>query len=247
MVRKVLRVVRREGTPGIRKRARLAALSVVRPAVVTSDYGVRLTANWKDKTFRLYVRGSYGTYMSDFLAGLEDPFVFLDVGANQGLYSILAAKNPSCTQVPAIEPIDEVAALLRANLSLNDCRGVSVAEAAISNRSGSAQVSLDPSHSGTTSLRSEAPTGPAIRSKMIKCISRIELDDMVGTTDDRIVVKIDVEGFEATVLAELASCSFFSKVTDVFCEVDERWVGYEALVQCLGSGPVTALVFQRLS
>lgn len=155
------------------------------------------------------------------------------MGANQGLYSILAAKNASCIQVHAFEPIDEVAARLRANLSLNESRSVSVTEAAISDRSGSAQVGLDPSHSGTTSLREVAATGHNTRSKTIRCISRIELEDMVEATGDRIVVKIDVEGFEETVLAELASCSFFSQVTDVFCEVDEKWVQYETLVQLL--------------
>jgi hypothetical protein len=65
----------------------------IRPSVVTSRYGVKLQGNWEDLTFLFCVQGAYGYYLSELLRTAQDAFVFIDIGANQGLYSILASKN----------------------------------------------------------------------------------------------------------------------------------------------------------
>ena len=60
---------------------------------VASYYNVKLTPIWDDQTFKFCYRGDYGNFLSDYLNNLNENFVFVDVGANQGLYSIIAGKN----------------------------------------------------------------------------------------------------------------------------------------------------------
>jgi predicted RNA methylase len=45
-----------------------------------------------------------GTFLADEIELITIPTVFLDIGANIGLFSILAAKNEEITKVYAIEP-----------------------------------------------------------------------------------------------------------------------------------------------
>src|SRR3546814_8757450 len=83
----------------------LAALPLPRAQdVVTSRYGVKLRANWRDRTFQYCRAATYGRDLSGFLAAQDSPFAFVDIGANQGLYSLLAARNPPCARVIAFEP-----------------------------------------------------------------------------------------------------------------------------------------------
>src|SRR3546814_19160807 len=82
----------------------LAALPLPRAQdVVTSRYGVKLRANWRDRTFQYCRAATYGRDLSGFLAAQDSPFAFVDIGANQGLYSLLAARNPQCARVIAFE------------------------------------------------------------------------------------------------------------------------------------------------
>jgi FkbM family methyltransferase len=66
------------------------------------------------------------------IAGLRDS-LFLDVGANIGKYSVLAAKNGN--RVIAVEPSPYVAYYLHHNLELNNCNDVQVILAAAWNKS----------------------------------------------------------------------------------------------------------------
>ena len=55
--------------------------------VIKSKYGVLLSMNYGDRTFEFYVAGSYGYFYWDRLTNIQSEFLFLDIGANQGLYT----------------------------------------------------------------------------------------------------------------------------------------------------------------
>ncbi|MDG1010557.1 MAG: hypothetical protein P8O69_11345, partial [Amylibacter sp.] len=74
---------------------------------VHTRYGVKCVADFDDATFRTYFFGGYGFFYSNFLKSYASNFIFIDVGANKGLYSIIAAKNPNCEKVISFEPILE--------------------------------------------------------------------------------------------------------------------------------------------
>ena len=61
---------------------------------VKSYYGVYFKKNWLDRTFRFYINGDYGSFFSSYLKELSfGNWCFIDIGANQGLYSIIASQN----------------------------------------------------------------------------------------------------------------------------------------------------------
>src|SRR3546814_14634080 len=98
----------------------LAALPLPRAQdVVTSRYGVKLRANWRDRTFQYCRAATYGRDLSGFLAAQDSPFAFVDIGANQGLYSLLAAGKPQCASVLAFEPVAATFAVLGDNIQPN--------------------------------------------------------------------------------------------------------------------------------
>ena len=114
--------------------------------------------------------------------------VFVDVGANFGWHTILAAKNGNT--VYAIEPGPAVLPYLRANVDLNQCSDVHIFSVAAWDRDG--DVSFAQKH-GTVHGKTSDPTpGSAL-------VRGMRLDNILaGVVPD--IVKIDVEGSELRVL-----------------------------------------------
>lgn len=198
---------------------------------VTSRYGVRMRANWQDRTFRYCYYATYGRALSDYLAAQDRAFVFVDIGANQGLFSLLAAQNPQCAAAIAFEPVAATFALLRDNIALNGLEAaVRPVHAAVSLQSGNARIATDRAHSGTASLRGAAPAdGEDIR---ILGISGVDtLIDGKGP----LIVKIDVEGHEEAVIEALMASAHLGRIAAIFYEVDERWTDAAAIARRLDS------------
>ena len=70
---------------------------------VRSKYDILMYADYSDATFKFYYFASYGFFYSNYLKNYSSKFSFIDVGANKGLYSILAAKNSNCEKVYSFE------------------------------------------------------------------------------------------------------------------------------------------------
>lgn len=193
---------------------------------VTSRYGVRMRANWADRTFRYCYHATYGRALSDYLAAEDQPFVFVDIGANQGLYSLLAARNRHCAAAIAFEPVAATFALLGDNIALNgfDTK-IRPVRAAVSLHSGIARIATDSAHSGTASLRGGEPReGEAISILGIAGVDTL----LEGTLP--MIVKIDVEGHEETVIEALMASAHRGRIAAIFYEVDERWIDAAAIV-----------------
>ena len=60
-----------------------------------------------DRTFELCV-GGYGPFVADAIASQDRRFTLLDIGANLGLFSLLAARHPQCDRVIAVEPLPHI-------------------------------------------------------------------------------------------------------------------------------------------
>lgn len=202
----------------------LAALPLPRSEpVVTSRYGVRMRANWSDRTFQYCCYATYGRALSGFIAAQHRPFAFVDIGANQGLYSLLAAHNPHCVRAVAFEPVAATFALLLDNIALNggDTK-IRPVHAAVSRHSGTARIATDSAHSGIASLRDKAPEGEDIR------ILGIAGVDTLLDGEEPMIVKIDVEGHEETVVEALLASGHRHRISAIFYEVDARWTDADA-------------------
>lgn len=191
--------------------------------IVNSRYGVKLYSDFKDATFRFYYLSSYGFYYSKFLNNFPDPFIFIDVGANKGLYSILAAKNLNCKKVISFEPVPLTYEFLKKNAELNNViNKCQLHNLAISEKSEDTEISFDSEHSGVSSLTSQFKS---VRQNYIKIstINYERLEDLFPSKSFNYILKVDVEGFERTVLNEIFKCNFSEYINNVYYEVDESW------------------------
>lgn len=123
-----------------------------------------------------------------------------DIGANHGLYSVLASKRIGRDgRVYAFEPSTRERARLLRNLKINGCKNVQVIEVAIGQESGGAILHVvEGTEVGCNSLRVPDVAQPTVQVKV-----RIQtLDDFltqaVVTKID--FMKLDVEGAELSVL-----------------------------------------------
>lgn len=218
----------------------MAAIQGPRPdRFIATGYGVRMRANWRDRTFQYAWAGSYGRALADLLERRDRPFLFLDVGANQGLYSLIAARNPDCRHAIALEPVAATFALLEANIAANqaDAR-IHAIRAALSDRAGESAIRTHPNHSGAATLRIDHRF--ADQTEMVSLIrSDALMPHLPG--DLPIVAKIDVEGHEETVIGELIASPFAARIDTILYEVDERWTDPARLGHTLGRAGFTTV------
>jgi FkbM family methyltransferase len=143
---------------------------------------------------------------------------FLDVGANVGFFSLLAARlvGPS-GMVYAIEPVPANAERIRLNSRRNRFPNVSVIEAAAAAGDGVTTLLLAAHPGGAVIASAGAPPDPAGSLD----VTTVTIDSLVasGRTRPPAVVKIDVEGAELDVLAGMATTLQDVRPV-VLCEVD---------------------------
>ncbi|WP_421699640.1 FkbM family methyltransferase [Ancylobacter sp.] len=195
--------------------------------IVRSFYGVFLTENSNDVTFRFCVDGAYGKFYSNYLQKIDCPFIFIDIGANQGLYFLIAAQNPYCERAISLEPVNETFGFLTANIRANGLAGMIVAlNCGLSSEKARVNIRLKPGHSGAASLHNTFAGTEAVEEIQISTAAVLEPYLVPGLP---LVVKIDTEGHEHVVIAELARSRFADRVMSVFYEVDVAWADPENL------------------
>lgn len=208
---------------------------------VRTRYGVIMQANWSDATFRMCYAGSYGTALADLISLRRRDFLFLDIGANQGLYSLLAARNPCCRQAYAFEPVPGTFAILRDNISANGASvRITAVDAAISAEAGEATITLRPAHSGSASLNNVTLIHGGTE-ETIRTIDISDVDSLLPSGGE-ILVKIDVEGHEAVVIDQLLSSRNLQRISAIFYEVDEDWNDPATLESMLRTGGFSKFV-----
>lgn len=147
----------------------------------------------------LYGRAFEARSLSNVSAFLREGDVFLDIGANVGLYSLLAASRHA--RVLAVEPNPSICAELLENIHLNACGDrVKVANVA----AGDAQ---DIIHIGIPEQRNRGMSREVDPSRVsgAVCVATMRIAAVcraLGMTDIRLV-KIDVEGAELHALRGL--------------------------------------------
>jgi FkbM family methyltransferase len=204
-----------------------------------SAYGVRLWQRWDDRTFVYCHAGIYGRFLSGEIDRQTAPFAFVDVGANQGLYSLIAARNPQCRQVIAFEPVAATYAALVDNLAINaGTDTVTALQLGISATADEVEITIPAGHSGMASLRGAAPAGSTIET--IRTVSAKELDDLLAGTLP-LVIKVDVEGHEITVIEQLLSCAHAGRIACLFYEIDTRWSDAATIEQMVRAAGFTAI------
>lgn len=183
-------------------------------------YGVYMRPRWADATFHFCALGRYGTVLSDYLDSQAEPFTFIDIGANQGLYSLIAARNPACQQVHAFEPVRTTYQYLLDNILLNQAGNIIPHNVAITARNGKLAIGIKRGHSGAATLRDN--TSPIYSREEIQTVNAGPLAGLLKSAAPYII-KIDVEGHEQTVLEQLSLAGILARTRTLFYEVNEKW------------------------
>ncbi len=151
----------------------------------------------------IYVRGVFEPLETRWICGFLKPgMVFFDVGANLGVFSLLAAKRVGPTgRVHCFEPSPAMAEELRANVALNEFTNIEIHPVAVAD---SATVARFPRYEpgreayGTLAAR----VWPGTRIVGHDLVQVITLDEYVAARDIQRVdlLKMDIEGAELLAL-----------------------------------------------
>ena len=157
-----------------------------------------------DLSFPLFTLGQFEPNICAALAPMIKPGeTFIDVGANEGLYTLLAAARVGKSgKVIAIEPSPRELNRLRANIARNSFKSrVAVIDQALSNEAGWAEFAVaNEAHSGQNAFLDIVARNIAINE--VRPTPLLTLDMIAARLGSRIVdfVKIDVEGAELEVI-----------------------------------------------
>lgn len=170
--------------------------------------GYQFDCSLRDMLAReVFFAGCFATQEIAFLRGVLKPGMnFVDVGANWGLFSMVAAflVGPS-GMVAAMEPDPRIFGKLKANLERNHLRQVRIFEVAIADRDSNLLLAAH-DHSGTNWGISRLIEGGAADEITFNVPSR-RLDPLLDEAGFQTVdlLKIDVEGAEDMVLQGMAA------------------------------------------
>ena len=230
MLRKIFRILNEEGVKGLYQRLRIRFLYIIKPNITKSAYGVKLHSKWGDATFNLCLSGTYGYFFSDFLNNIEKPYSFLDIGANQGIYSLVASKNKNIKKIYSFEPVPYNFKSLKNNIKLNNSKKINVIKAAISSRNKNKYISFNKFHTGTSSLDLKKNNKTKVIN--IKTINFKYLNKLIKL-DYKLIIKIDVEGHELIVLKQILKSKLIRKVEYIFVEINFKKNNYKEIKRSL--------------
>lgn len=175
-------------------------LLVRRPRTVNfwNALRVRVYPDWPYSWNAIYLGLIEYDDMMFTLRYLRPGDVFIDVGANIGFYSLLAASANADAPVVAIEPYPVASARLRENAGLNSFRNIRVREAAAGAQKGTAMLTTDRVDANRIRTADD-DSEPAIEVPVVTLDG--ELSELGIDPASVAMVKIDAEGFEGVVLS----------------------------------------------
>jgi FkbM family methyltransferase len=175
--------------------------------------------------------------------------LFVDVGANVGTYTVIGA-GACKTRVVAFEPVPATATHLGMNVRLNDLVSrVEIRQQAAGARSGTVLVSIDrdttnrviePAHAVSDSTGAE--------------VSVVRLDDLMLTPSEppgRILMKIDVEGYEVDVLCGAVELLADPRLLAVIIEINGSGAAFgnsdEQILEFLATGGLFEVTYDPIA
>lgn len=125
---------------------------------------------------------------------LREDDLFVDVGANIGVYTILSSAHCKSKSI-SIEPIPNTIGILKSNIKLNNIENlVTIKPFGISEKPG--KMLFTNSHDSINHVKSDTD----VKNESYIKIKTNSLDEIIGNNSP-IMLKIDVEGFEKEVVS----------------------------------------------
>ena len=167
----------------------------------------------------IYVTGTWEPATAAALtARLKPGDVFIDIGANVGYFSLLAAQIVGTEgRVLAFEPNPEVFERLRRNADLNTATCIQMYRLGIGAQAGTARFFIDPSgNTGASSLAGQTRDGNNLDIQLDTLDNISQLENLTRVA----MLKIDIEGAELQALQGARNVLHIHR-PDIICEVSE--------------------------
>ena len=189
------------------------------PRIARLRSGSRMLVDVRDYAHRhILLNGTYEDDLSALFARLARPgWTVLDVGANAGYFSLLAADlGGSASRIVAFEPQRPLAALMRRTLALQPDAPIELVEAACGDHDGVARLASpdDPRNTGLATLAAGRSSDEGIEVELVRLDRFCAAHDLLPD-----LVKIDVEGAEQRVLCGMDELLSRGVPRCVVCEV----------------------------
>ncbi len=166
--------------------------------LLRSRYGVLLRSDAKDLTNMFSLLGEYDDVF-EVVTGLRPGMAFIDIGANAGVFSMVAGQRVGEDGlVIAFEPSAAAFRKLIENAAANGLRNFAPFMAAVGTSTGIKRLKTDEHHTGAAYLDQDGNTQVVqLDGSMLAGL----LAKLIG--DRRIMIKIDVEGAEFDVIQSI--------------------------------------------
>lgn len=165
---------------------------------VTEYFGARFIVRWADMVAReIALKNFEHVQLDHFIRACVrlKPDVFIDIGANLGLYSCILLRRELVPHAILFEPDRHTASFLRANLEINnvldkaDCR-----DAAVGSKPGRLRLIPGPETNRGMSRIVESEFAKGYEVEMIR------FDDVFAFSGQTLAIKLDIEGYELNAL-----------------------------------------------
>jgi len=196
-----------------------------------TNYGFSIYSNLKDRILKLDVNPEWEEMESSFiLHNLKDGDVFIDVGANIGYFSMLAAQQKAAI-VLAIEPIPKTYEMLNMNIEHNMFANVIQSlNVALGSKSYTAKFTcaLGPKNHAEYEANNIHSNLPTIDVEVVTLESLVRSRNEINKID---FIKVDIEGCEYDfLLGAKESIEIFKPM--IMMEIEEaRLAKYNATAQ----------------
>ena len=191
-----------------------------------SNYGVWMLNNDFDKTFKLSIMG-YRNNLEKILSSINEPTIFLDIGANQGVFSLVAAMNENFIEIHAFEPNLKLIPYLESNFYINKVNSFIIHNVAIGPESTTISFFVPENHSGNGRIDSKTSNMKVV------CVNRDYFNKIFTKTNQFYFIKIDVEGSESNVLDELFNSNIKYFIKYIFIEINTKFSKEDQLIAIL--------------
>lgn len=181
---------------------------------VATKAGTFFLPNLKDMiSIDLFINGYYEKGLVDMLnRNIPANGVFIDVGANIGSISIPLSRMRPDISIIAVEASPWIFDVLKRNVKLNSNGNIRIANYAVYNESGKTLAMYAPKELfGKGSLK-------AVYTKDAEMVETITIDDIKKKFNLSAInyIKVDVEGFEASVFSGMTELSMADKPKIIF-------------------------------
>ncbi len=187
---------------------------------IRSFYGTIIKSNPCDKTNIYAISGEYGDVISNHIKSLPNNCAFIDIGANYGLYSLLAGQVLTNGRVLSFEPNPLIYNHFISAIYKNNLKNIIPFHCAIGKEDTLLNLAFNASHSGVSCLSNKIENGGF--TVPVFNISYWKLLKNALAPHPDIHIKIDVEGYEQSIIEVLQQAPWFKAVRSIIIEIDNN-------------------------